>query len=150
RWGITPVGSPAGESLPWGPLWGITPARSPLGNHSRGVPSGESLPWGPLWGITPAGSPLGNHSRGVPSGENTPGVAKRKATATLTCVKRSTSRILTSHAGSLHRPDDLRATMAARRDGAPFDAALEARVREAVQEVVRLQAENGVDVVNDG
>jgi 5-methyltetrahydropteroyltriglutamate--homocysteine methyltransferase len=50
----------------------------------------------------------------------------------------------------LHRPDDLRETMAARRDGDPFDAELEARVRDAVKEVVRLQAENGVDIVNDG
>jgi 5-methyltetrahydropteroyltriglutamate--homocysteine methyltransferase len=65
-------------------------------------------------------------------------------------LKRSTDRILTSHAGSLHRPDDLRDTMAARRDGDPFDAALEQRVREAVKEVVRLQAENGLDIVNDG
>jgi 5-methyltetrahydropteroyltriglutamate--homocysteine methyltransferase len=40
--------------------------------------------------------------------------------------------------------------MAARRDGEPFDAALEARVGDAVKEVVRLQAENGLDVVNDG
>lgn len=65
-------------------------------------------------------------------------------------MKRSTDRILTSHAGSLHRPDDLREIMAARRDGDPFDAVLEARVGDAVKEVVRLQAENGLDVVNDG
>jgi 5-methyltetrahydropteroyltriglutamate--homocysteine methyltransferase len=65
-------------------------------------------------------------------------------------LKRSTDRILTSHAGSLHRPDDLREIMASRRDGDPFDEALEQRVRDAVKEVVRLQAENGVDVVNDG
>jgi 5-methyltetrahydropteroyltriglutamate--homocysteine methyltransferase len=65
-------------------------------------------------------------------------------------MKWSTDRILTSHAGSLHRPDDLRETMAARRDGDPFDEALARRVKEAVTEVVRLQAENGVDVVNDG
>src|SRR6266567_5700773 len=65
-------------------------------------------------------------------------------------MKRSTDRILTSHAGSLHRPDDLRETMAARQDSDPFDAALERRVKDAVAEVVRLQAENGVDVVNDG
>jgi 5-methyltetrahydropteroyltriglutamate--homocysteine methyltransferase len=68
----------------------------------------------------------------------------------LQTLKRSTDRILTSHAGSLHRPDDLRDIMASRRDGDPFDAALERRVREAVNEVVRLQAENGLDVVNDG
>src|SRR6266567_4372180 len=65
-------------------------------------------------------------------------------------MKRSTDRIITSHAGSLHRPDDLRETMAARQDSDPFDAALDRRVKEAVAEVVRLQAENGVDVVNDG
>lgn len=65
-------------------------------------------------------------------------------------MKRSTDRIITSHAGSLHRPDDLRETMAARRDGDAFDEALSRRIDEAVHEVVRLQAENGVDVVNDG
>ena len=65
-------------------------------------------------------------------------------------MKRSTDRILTSHAGSLHRPEDLRQTMAARRDGEPFDEALTQRVKQAVKDVVRLQAENGVDIVNDG
>ena len=65
-------------------------------------------------------------------------------------MKRSSNRIITSHAGSLHRPEDLRQTMAARRDGEPFDEALAARVKQAVKDVVRLQAENGVDVVNDG
>src|SRR5690348_15354526 len=65
-------------------------------------------------------------------------------------MKRSSNRILVSHAGSLHRPDDLKETMAARRDSDPFDEALERRVKDAVKEVVRLQAENGVDVVNDG
>jgi 5-methyltetrahydropteroyltriglutamate--homocysteine methyltransferase len=65
-------------------------------------------------------------------------------------VKRSTDRILTSHAGSLHRPDDLRDTMAKRKDGEPFDAALEQRIKAAEKEVVRLQHENGVDIVNDG
>jgi 5-methyltetrahydropteroyltriglutamate--homocysteine methyltransferase len=65
-------------------------------------------------------------------------------------MKRSTDRIITSHAGSLHRPEDLRQTMAARRDGEPFDQALSQRIRQAVKDVVRLQHENGVDVVNDG
>jgi 5-methyltetrahydropteroyltriglutamate--homocysteine methyltransferase len=65
-------------------------------------------------------------------------------------MKRSIDRIITSHAGSLHRPDDLRETMTARRDSDPFDDVLAQRVKEAVGEVVRLQAENGVDVVNDG
>jgi 5-methyltetrahydropteroyltriglutamate--homocysteine methyltransferase len=65
-------------------------------------------------------------------------------------MKRSSDRIITSHAGSLHRPEDLRQIMATRRDGEPFDDALAARVKQAVKDVVRLQAENGVDVVNDG
>jgi len=65
-------------------------------------------------------------------------------------MKRSTDRIITSHAGSLHRPEDLRQTMAARRDGEPFDEALSQRIKQAVKDVVRLQHENGIDVVNDG
>ena len=65
-------------------------------------------------------------------------------------MKRSTDRILTSHAGSLHRPEDLRQTMAARQDGEPFDDALSTRIKEAMEDVVRLQSENGLDVVNDG
>jgi 5-methyltetrahydropteroyltriglutamate--homocysteine methyltransferase len=65
-------------------------------------------------------------------------------------MKRSSDRILTSHAGSLHRPDDLRETMQRRADGDPFDEALARRVKEAEFEVVRLQHENGVDIVNDG
>jgi 5-methyltetrahydropteroyltriglutamate--homocysteine methyltransferase len=55
-----------------------------------------------------------------------------------------------SHAGSLHRPDDLREAMQARKDSDPFDAALAHRVKDATAEVVRLQKENGVDIVNDG
>lgn len=65
-------------------------------------------------------------------------------------MKRSTNRILTSHAGSLHRPDDLRDIMAARKDGDPFDDALAQQVKAAVAWVVKEQAANGVDVVNDG
>jgi 5-methyltetrahydropteroyltriglutamate--homocysteine methyltransferase len=65
-------------------------------------------------------------------------------------MKRSTDRIITSHAGSLHGPDDLRDALNNRRQGEPFDAATAARIKAAVADVVRLQAENGVDVVNDG
>jgi 5-methyltetrahydropteroyltriglutamate--homocysteine methyltransferase len=65
-------------------------------------------------------------------------------------MKRSDNRILLSHAGSLHRPDDLKEQMAARKDGEPFDDALAARVKEAVAWVVKEQERNGVDVVNDG
>lgn len=65
-------------------------------------------------------------------------------------MKRSENRILLSHAGSLHRPDDLRELMATRKDGEAFDDALAAQVKDAVAWVVKEQANNGVDVVNDG
>jgi 5-methyltetrahydropteroyltriglutamate--homocysteine methyltransferase len=66
-------------------------------------------------------------------------------------VKRSTGRFLTTHTGSLPRPDDLIRTMFAKEEGVPVDAAaLGARIRAAVAEVARRQAESGLDVVNDG
>jgi len=66
-------------------------------------------------------------------------------------MKRSTERILTTHTGSLPRPRDLTAMLEAMDAGAPPDsAAFEARVRQAVAEIVRRQVEAGVDIVNDG
>ncbi|HEY8477992.1 MAG TPA: cobalamin-independent methionine synthase II family protein [Chloroflexota bacterium] len=66
-------------------------------------------------------------------------------------MKRSTERILTTHTGSLPRPDDLTAMLHARERREPVDeAAFERRVQEAVAEVVRKQVEAGVDVINDG
>ncbi len=66
-------------------------------------------------------------------------------------MQRSTDRFLTTHTGSLPRPDDLADLLYAREAGELRDrAALEARVRSAVAEVVRKQAEAGIDVVNDG
>jgi 5-methyltetrahydropteroyltriglutamate--homocysteine methyltransferase len=66
-------------------------------------------------------------------------------------VKRSVERFLTSHTGSLPRPEDLIRTMFAKEEGVPVDAtALGARIKAAVAEVVRRQVEAGVDVVNDG
>jgi 5-methyltetrahydropteroyltriglutamate--homocysteine methyltransferase len=66
-------------------------------------------------------------------------------------MKRSTERFLTTHTGSLPRPDDLIRMMYAKEEGVPVDAqALAARVRAAVEEVVGKQAEAGIDVVNDG
>ena len=61
-------------------------------------------------------------------------------------MKRSDQRILTTHVGSLPRPDDLMALYAA---DAP-DETLQPRLRAAVGDIVRQQAETGVDVVNDG
>jgi len=66
-------------------------------------------------------------------------------------MKRSTDRFLTTHTGSLPRPDDLIRMMYAKEEGVPVDApALGQRVALAVEEVVRKQADAGVDVVNDG
>ena len=66
-------------------------------------------------------------------------------------MQRSTDRFLTTHTGSLPRPDDLIRMMYAKEEGVPVDAAaLAARVKSAVAEVVKKQAEAGVDLVNDG
>jgi 5-methyltetrahydropteroyltriglutamate--homocysteine methyltransferase len=66
-------------------------------------------------------------------------------------MKRSTERILTTHTGSLPRPDDLAALVLAKEGGQAVDpAALEERIRTATVEVVRQQVEAGVDVVGDG
>jgi 5-methyltetrahydropteroyltriglutamate--homocysteine methyltransferase len=66
-------------------------------------------------------------------------------------VKRSVERFLTTHTGSLPRPDDLIRMMYAKEGGVPVDAvALAARVREAVAEVVNKQVGAGIDLVNDG
>jgi 5-methyltetrahydropteroyltriglutamate--homocysteine methyltransferase len=60
-------------------------------------------------------------------------------------------RILTTHTGSLPRPDDLIQMVWAREDGIPVDAsALAERVRSAVHECVARQSAAGIDVVNDG
>jgi 5-methyltetrahydropteroyltriglutamate--homocysteine methyltransferase len=60
-------------------------------------------------------------------------------------------RILTTHTGSLPRPDDLIQIMWAKADGVPVDAvALSDRIAAAVRQVVDRQAEAGVNIVNDG
>ncbi len=66
-------------------------------------------------------------------------------------MQRSTERFLTTHTGSLPRPDDLIRIMYAKEEGVPVDAAaLEQRVASAVAEVVRKQADAGIDIINDG
>jgi 5-methyltetrahydropteroyltriglutamate--homocysteine methyltransferase len=66
-------------------------------------------------------------------------------------MKLSKDRILTTHVGSLPRPDDLFELMLAKMDGKPVDeAAYAARVRQAVKDTVREQVAAGLDVVNDG
>ena len=61
-------------------------------------------------------------------------------------MKRSINRTLTTHAGSLPRPEDL---MALYREDAP-DLKLLPRLQSAIADVVRRQAEIGIDIVNDG
>jgi len=66
-------------------------------------------------------------------------------------MKRSTSRFLTTHTGSLPRPDDLVRMMFAKEEGVPIDgAALAHRIRAAVGDAVRKQAEAGIAIINDG
>jgi 5-methyltetrahydropteroyltriglutamate--homocysteine methyltransferase len=66
-------------------------------------------------------------------------------------MKHSEARFLTTHTGSLPRPEDLIRMMFAREEGVPVDAAaLAARVGVAVDETVRRQVDCGLDVVNDG
>src|SRR5688572_4313771 len=66
-------------------------------------------------------------------------------------MKRSTNRILTTHVGSIPRPEPLRELLRARRDGQPVDEAeLARRVDDAILDVVRRQADAGIDIVSDG
>src|SRR5262247_1769922 len=66
-------------------------------------------------------------------------------------MKRSSERILTTHAGSLARPPDLLEMMRLKESDQSYDqAAFAGRVRSAVAEVVRQQIDAGVDVVSDG
>ncbi|MEY3657460.1 MAG: hypothetical protein RL425_221 [Pseudomonadota bacterium] len=63
----------------------------------------------------------------------------------------SQNRFLTTHVGSLPRPQDLIDLIFAKEEGAVVDAELlDRRIRESVQTVVDRQAEAGVDIVNDG
>jgi 5-methyltetrahydropteroyltriglutamate--homocysteine methyltransferase len=60
-------------------------------------------------------------------------------------------RILTTHVGSLVRPDALLAFLQKQQDGEPYDVqAYEECLRDSVAEVIRKQAEIGIDIVSDG
>jgi 5-methyltetrahydropteroyltriglutamate--homocysteine methyltransferase len=66
-------------------------------------------------------------------------------------MHRSTDRILTTHVGSLIRPDVIRQHLRAKQKGEGYDPAAHARdLKATVAEVVRQQAEAGIDVVSDG
>jgi 5-methyltetrahydropteroyltriglutamate--homocysteine methyltransferase len=59
-------------------------------------------------------------------------------------------RILTTHVGSLPRPDDLLTLLRQGDEAGAAAAALDARSRSAVEEIVRAQVAIGLDIVNDG
>ncbi len=64
-------------------------------------------------------------------------------------MQRSRDRFLTTHTGSLPRPDDLIRMMYAKEEGVPVDsAALAARVKAAVADVLKKQGDSGFDMVN--
>jgi 5-methyltetrahydropteroyltriglutamate--homocysteine methyltransferase len=66
-------------------------------------------------------------------------------------MNRSTGRILTTHCGSLARPKDLLDLMKAKVNAEPYDEiAFTQRVQSATAEIVRKQAETGIDIVTDG
>jgi 5-methyltetrahydropteroyltriglutamate--homocysteine methyltransferase len=66
-------------------------------------------------------------------------------------VKRSTSRILTTHVGSLIRPPEILDFLRAKQRGEKYDEAAYAKcLKDSVGAVVRQQGEAGIDVVSDG
>jgi 5-methyltetrahydropteroyltriglutamate--homocysteine methyltransferase len=66
-------------------------------------------------------------------------------------MKRSTDRILTTHVGSLIRPQALQQFLKAKQAGEPFDQnAYESCLTQSVADIVRRQADAGIDVISDG
>ena len=66
-------------------------------------------------------------------------------------MKRSESRILTTHTGSLPRSPELQDLLRQREDQQSFDeAAFQASIRDAVGDILDRQQNAGIDVVNDG
>ena len=66
-------------------------------------------------------------------------------------MKRSTSRILTTHVGSLIRPPELRTFISARNKSADYDKAAYADcLKKSVKEIVAQQSKSGIDIPSDG
>jgi 5-methyltetrahydropteroyltriglutamate--homocysteine methyltransferase len=66
-------------------------------------------------------------------------------------LKTSANRVLTTHTGSLPRPADLVTLLNRKELGEAYDrTAYDARIRRAIDEIVRQQAETGIDIVGDG
>ena len=66
-------------------------------------------------------------------------------------MKRSSERILTTHVGSLIRPPKLQEFLRAKQGGKPYDEqGFQKCLSDSVAEVVKQQADAGIDVVSDG
>ncbi len=66
-------------------------------------------------------------------------------------MQRSSEQVLTTHTGSLPRPADLVTLLNAKELSSSYDhVAYKERIRRAVSEIVRKQAETGIDIVDDG
>ena len=66
-------------------------------------------------------------------------------------MKRSSNRILTTHVGSLIRPQSLQEFLRSKQAGKPYDEnAYQKCLTASVADVVRDQAQAGIDVVSDG
>jgi len=66
-------------------------------------------------------------------------------------MKTSQDRILTTHVGSLPRPPELKELLVRKDQSQPYDqAALDRLTRQAVFDIVRRQAQTGIDNVKDG
>jgi 5-methyltetrahydropteroyltriglutamate--homocysteine methyltransferase len=66
-------------------------------------------------------------------------------------MKNSSTRILTTHTGSLPRPPDLVALLNRKELGETYDgAAYRERISRAIGDIVRQQADTGIDIIDDG
>src|SRR4030088_1386572 len=66
-------------------------------------------------------------------------------------MKRSVDRILTTHVGSVNRPQPLQEFLRAKQARKPFDSqAYDDCLTQSVADIVRRQAEAGIDVISDG
>ncbi len=66
-------------------------------------------------------------------------------------MKRSTGRILTTHAGRLDGPPEYRQMFTAVMSGKPVDIdAMRRNVHSGIVEVIRRQSEAGIDIISDG
>src|SRR5262249_25148946 len=65
-------------------------------------------------------------------------------------MRHSTDRFLTTHTGSLPRPPHLVAPLQAKDNLEPYDKDLAALDRQSIFDVVKRQADTGIDVVADG